>query len=380
MWETGWGRIKLMGKSASNSAKPRILFVLHLPPPVHGAAMMGQAIRESGMVADAFDARFVNLSASASLSEVGRVSLKKLTFMSRLLRQVRKEVKDFRPDLVYLTPTSSGPGLIKDCLTARSIRKRGSKVVLHFHNKGVSARQDRFPYGFLYRSLFKDAKVILLSERLYPDVERFVARENAYFCPNGIDGVDVRRREKQSVPEILFLSNLLPDKGVVDLLDACKILVERGLRFSCRFVGAPSADLSGERFARLVEERNLQSVIRFDGPLYGSAKLDALADADMLVHPTRDDAFPLVILEAMAAGLAVVSTREGGIPDEVEDGITGILCDKENPSGLADAIGKLLGQPDLCREMGNAGRARYEKLFTKAAFERRFVEILKQIV
>ena len=82
----------------------------------------------------------------------------------------------------------------------------------------------------------------------------------------------------------------------------------------------------------------------------------------------------------LSAGLAVVSTREGGIPDEVEDGITGILCDKENPSGLADAIGKLLGQPDLCREMGNAGRARYEKLFTKAAFERRFVEILKQIV
>jgi glycosyltransferase involved in cell wall biosynthesis len=380
MWETGWGRTKLMEKSASNSAKPRILFVLHLPPPVHGAAMMGQAIRESEMVADAFDARFVNLSASASLSEVGRVSMKKLAFLSRLLRQVRKEVRDFRPDLVYLTPTSSGPGLIKDCLTVRSIRKRGSKVVLHFHNKGVSARQDRFPYSFLYRSLFKDAKVILLSERLYPDVERFVVRENAFFCPNGIDGVDVRRREKQSVPEILFLSNLLPDKGVVDLLDACKILVERGLRFSCRFVGAPSADLTGERFARLVEERNLQSVIRFDGPLYGSAKLDALADADMLVHPTRDDAFPLVILEAMAAGLAVVSTREGGIPDEVEDGITGILCDKENPSALADAIGKLLEQPDLCREMGNAGRTRYEKLFTKAAFEQRFVEILKQIV
>ena len=161
MWETDWGRIKLMEKSASNSVKPRILFVLHLPPPVHGAAMMGQAIRKSGMVADAFDARFVNLSASASLSEVGRVSLKKLTFMSRLLKQVRKEVRDFRPDLVYLTPTSSGPGLIKDCLTARSIRKRGSKVVLHFHNKGVSVRQNRFPYGFLYRSLFKDAKVML---------------------------------------------------------------------------------------------------------------------------------------------------------------------------------------------------------------------------
>lgn len=380
MWETGWERTELMEKYASNSAKPRILFILHLPPPVHGAAMVGQSIRESGMVADAFDARFVNLSASVSLSEVGRVSLKKLSFLFRLLRQVRKEIRDFRPDLVYLTPTTSGPGLVKDCLTVRSIRKRGSRVVLHFHNKGVSALQDRFPYGFLYRSLFKEAKVILLSERLYSDVERFVAREDVFFCPNGIDGVDVQRREKQSVPEVLFLSNLLPDKGVVDLLDACKILVDRGFRFSCRFVGAPSAGLSGEDLARLAEDRNLQSVIRFEGPLYGAGKLEALAEADMLVHPTRNDSFPLVILEAMAAGLAVVSTREGGIPDEVEDGITGILCDKENPSGLADAVGKLLEQPDVCREMGNAGRSRYEKLFTKTAFERRFVEILKRLV
>ena len=380
MWGTDWERTQLMEKSALNSAKPRILFILHLPPPVHGAAKVGQTIRESGMVADAFDARFVNLSASATLSEVGRVSLKKLTFLSRLLRKVRKEIRDFRPDLVYLTPTSSGPGLIKDCLTVRSIRKRGSRVVLHFHNKGVLALQDRFPYGFLYRSLFKDAKVIILSERLYPDVERFVAREDVFFCPNGIDDVDVRRREKQSVPEVLFLSNLLPDKGVVDLLDACKMLVERGFRFSCRFVGAPSAGLSGDDFAQFVEDRNLQSVIRYDGPLYGTAKLDALADADMLVHPTRNDAFPLVILEAMAAGLAVVASREGGIPDEVEDGITGILCNKENPSALADAIGKLLEQPDVCREMGNAGRSRYEKLFTKPAFERRFVGILQQLV
>ena len=100
----------------------------------------------------------------------------------------------------------------------------------------------------------------------------------------------------------------------------------------------------------------------------------------MLVLPTRNDSFPLVILEAMAAGLAVVSTREGGIPDEVDDGVTGILCDKGDPSGLADAIGRLLDRPDVCRAMGEAGRSRYERMFTNKAFEQRFVDILKQYV
>ena len=380
MWATGWERTKPMEKSVSNSAKPRVLFILHLPPPVHGAAMVGRTIRESGLVADVFDSRFVNLSASESLSEVGRVSLRKMAFLFRLLRRVRKEIRDFHPDLVYLTPTTSGPGLVKDCLTARAVRKRGSRVVLHFHNKGVSVRQDRFPYGFLYRSLFRDAKVILLSERLYPDVERFVSREDVHACPNGIDCPAFPAREEHAVPEILFLSNLLPDKGVVDLLDACRMLKERGCRFTCRVAGAPSAGITGEHFARLVSERKLADVVRYDGPLYGSAKQDALTGADMLVLPTRNDSFPLVILEAMAAGLAVVSTREGAIPDEVEDGVTGILCDKGDPCGLADSIGQLLERPDVCREMGAAGRSRYERLFTKKAFEQRFVEILKRHV
>ena len=342
--------------------------------------MMGQTIRESRLVADAFESRFVNLSASESLAEVGRVSLRKMAFLLRLIRRVRKEIRDFRPDLVYLTPTTSGPGLLKDSLTARTIRRCGSRLVLHFHNKGVSAHQDRFPYGLLYRTLFKEAEVILLSERLYSDVERFVSRKDVHPCPNGIDCPAVPTRERNAVPEILFLSNLLPGKGVVDLLDACRIMKERGYRFTCRVAGAPSAGITSEDFARLVSERKLTDVIRYDGPLYGSEKQEALAGADMFVLPTRDDSFPLVILEAMAAGLAVVSTREGGIPDEVEDGVTGILCDKEDPSGLADSIGRLLERPDLCREMGEAGRSRYERLFTKTAFERRFVDILKQYV
>ena len=341
---------------------------------------MGQIVRESPLVADAFDGRFVNLSASDDLKEVGKFSFRKISFVFRLLRQVRREVQCFHPSLVYLTPTSSGLGLLKDCLVARTARRQGIRTVLHFHNKGVSLHQDRFFYDRLYRTLFKDAKVILLSGRLYPDVERYVAREDVSICPNGIDGADCPPREENAAPQLLFFSNLLPSKGVVDLLDACRILVERGCRFSCRLVGAPSADIPAERLGELVAERGLERVVRYDGPVYGAAKQKVWAGADLLVHPTRDDCFPLVILEAMAAGLAVVATREGAVPDEVEDGLTGILCPKENPVALSNAIASLLDDPDRRREMGETGRMRYERRFSKEAFEHRFVEILEQYV
>ncbi len=108
--------------------------------------------------------------------------------------------------------------------------------------------------------------------------------------------------------------------------------------------------------------------------------MEALHKADVLVHPTREDCFPLVILEAMAAGLPVISTREGGIPDEVEDGMTGILCEKRDPAALADALKHLMEDAALRERMGRAGRERYERLFSASRFERRLTEILQSYV
>ena len=78
--------------------KPRILFVLHLPPPMHGAALVGSFIRESGLVNSTFDTRYVNLSASSTLEEVGRFSLKKFRPVFRLIRE---DAPFFSLKLVY---------------------------------------------------------------------------------------------------------------------------------------------------------------------------------------------------------------------------------------------------------------------------------------
>ena len=362
-------------------SKPRILFVMHMPPPVHGPAVMGALIRDSRMMADAFEGRFLNLSASTSLEEIGKGRFHKLLFVARLYRQVRRELREWKPDLVYLTPTSTLPALYKDYLVARLARRYGVRSVLHFHNKGVAARSGRRLDDLVYRRLFDGAEVIVLSEALRADIAKYVPAERMAVCPNGLDLPSVK--EKKSAADgfqILFLSNLLPDKGFEDLFDACAILRKEGLSFTCRFVGAPSASVSKEDFLRRVEERSLGGSVVYEGAKYGPDKQAVLSEADVLVHPTREDCFPLVILEAMAAGLPVVSTREGGIPDEVEDGVTGILCEKWDPAGLAGALRRLMEDDALRERMGRVGRDRYERLFTAACFERRMTEILRSYV
>jgi glycosyltransferase involved in cell wall biosynthesis len=94
-----------------------------------------------------------------------------------------------------------------------------------------------------------------------------------------------------------------------------------------------------------------------------------LAAADVLVMPSRWEAFPFVALEAMRAGVAVIASRVGGLEEIVEDGVTGLLVRSDDPEQLADVLLKV--QPQQLHEMGERGRLRYLRLFQaeRAAFD-----------
>ena len=359
-------------------SKPKVLFILHLPPPVHGASVMGAQIQASHLIRETFDVRFINLSSSRSLTELGKGSLRKIRFMWDLLLDVRETVRSWHPDLVYVTPTSKLPALAKDFVLVRLVGRRGCKTILHFHNKGVASRQDRWLDNFVYERLFRDTGIILISERLYPDIEKYVPRDRVYICPNGIPPLIDRLPEKgdDHVPVILFFSNLLLSKGILVLLDACCILKKQGVSFYCEVAGAETTDMDGNRLEELLREKGLQDVVHFHGPLFGPEKASLFARSDVFVLPSFNETFGLVNLEAMSAGLPVVSTREGGIPDLVQDGVTGYLCEKGSEADFSEKIRILLEDSTLRKRMGCAGRLLYEREFTGE----RFLERLKTVL
>jgi glycosyltransferase involved in cell wall biosynthesis len=100
---------------------------------------------------------------------------------------------------------------------------------------------------------------------------------------------------------------------------------------------------------------------------------NVLADIDVFVLPsTQPDPFPTVVLEAMAAGKPVVGFRHGGVCEMVEDGVTGLLCEPCAAPAMQAAIERLVEAPEAARRMGQAGRARLDRLFTRQAFIDRF--------
>lgn len=353
---------------------------MHIPPPIHGSSIVGNYLKNSKWINNNFDTDFINLSTSSSLKEIGKFSTFKIKIFIKILFQAL--VKNLRKkyDICYIAIAINGKAFYRDLLIVILLKLLRKKIILHLHNKGVSKFKNIFR-KMGYRIVFNNTYVILLSELLYSDIEKYVKKENTFICNNGIQLNSYSKPVNKLVTNkinLLFLSNMMIKKGVFVLLDACKELVKINKEFVCNFVGGWK-DITEKEFYNYLFFHKIDNNIKYYGPKYGEDKIDHLKSADIFIHPTLDDCFPLNLIEAMQYNIPIVSTKEGGIPDIVIDGVTGFLCKKNDPEDLAKKISLLIKNLDLRKKMGDAGRKRYEEKFTLKHFENRMVEILQSI-
>ena len=218
-------------------------------------------------------------------------------------------------------------------------------------------------------------------ERLQAAEQRLIATESqvascrAAVKPESLLLLPIEGEVGRGSAKLLFLSNLIESKGVYVLLDACKVLKERGLSFVCDFVGGETKEISAEVFREAVATRGLEDYVTYHGPQYGEDKHRFFMNADVFVFPTYyyNECFPLVLLEAMQWRLPLVSSDEGGIPDIIQHGVNGFVAERKDVTALANALEQLITNPTLRRQMGEAGYARYKELYTLEAFEKCFV-------
>jgi len=360
----------------------KLLFILHLPPPVHGASLVGSFIQQSAHINGVFDTRYINLGTSEGIASIGQHSWKKWLRLARIKAQVIRQLLQFKPDLVYLTLTSKGMGFYKDAIIALLVKALGFQVVYHFHNKGVKTLQHRSFDNWLYKNVFRNAHVILLSPLLYDDIQFYVPEEHVHYCPNGIPDHAQTAERLETDPghpqRFLFLSNLIESKGVWQFVEACALLKARGLAFEGIMVGAPG-DITAETLQQRISTSDLGDRVNYLGPLYGDELKKTMASIDVLVHPSLDDCLPLVLLEAMSAAKPVIASDVGSIPDVIDAGKTGFVTPSGDATAIADYMSVLIADPSLRQEMSKNARRRYEERYTLEAFERRFVEVIRLI-
>jgi len=162
------------------------------------------------------------------------------------------------------------------------------------------------------------------------------------------------------VPLILSVGRLREKKGLDTLVEACRILHQRGVPMRCEIVGYGEEH---DRLAALIEGYRLGAQVQLVGKLAREGVIERYARAAVYVQPSRvaadgdRDGIPNVLLEAMSVGVPVVATRVSGIPEVVRHRHNGLLVEPDDPAALADAIERLIDQPELAATLGRAARA-----------------------
>jgi len=169
--------------------------------------------------------------------------------------------------------------------------------------------------------------------------------------------------------EIICVASFQASKGHRVLMDACAQLRERGVDFRCRLVGYGESE---KEIKQRIEALQLTEKIIMEGAKPKPEVVRLLGEADVMVLTSietgagRKEGIPVALMEGMASGLPVVSSRLSGIPELVEDGISGLLFTPGNATEVADALERLANDPELRTRMGRAARATVEASFDLA--------------
>ena len=275
---------------------------------------------------------------------------------------------------------------------AREARRR-RVALIHAHKTsalpaaGLAARLVGVPCVWHMRDLrrlsWPERRVGRLAEAAIA-VSRAVLKESgigpgdpeATVISNGIDADEFAARARPgefrrelglgpSEPLVLVVAQMAPWKGHGDFLKAFAAVRRSHPTAVAALAGD---DLFGDHPTYVGELRRLAAVLHLGGAVhflgYRTDVQTLMADADLLVIPSKAEPFGRVALEAMAVGRPVVGRRFGGLPEVVEDGVTGRLTAGLSPEELADAISALLAEPGVRAEMGAAGRRRVRERFS----------------
>lgn len=248
------------------------------------------------------------------------------------------------------------------------------KIVCFAHGNEYPEHGTPPKNGRIARALFLASTIIANSGFTAKRVLPFGAGDKVVVRPPPIDEpveVDVAAAEwaeglwggrpgtdRAEAPRLLSLARLEKLKGIDHTILALKDVIARypGLRY---VIAGDGGDR--KRLEEMVAEAGLGQSVVFAGPVTGARKSALYASADLFVMPTRpigdrQETFGMVYVEAALQGLPVIGGKAGGASEAVLDGETGLLVDGREPAEIAAALDRLLGDSDLRRRMGEAGR------------------------
>jgi len=318
-------------------------------------------------------------------AESGRFTFRNVTLtLSQYARFVSALVR-FRPGVVHIH-TSEGLAWYKDAFYVFIARASGRRVILHMHGGHFVETYGRSCEGAqrFTRAILASADLVIeVSDERARNLARIAPRARIRVLRNCVNVAAMAAEERRRPGEelrVLFLGTVGAGKGVFDLMEAAALVKKAGCPLRLTLAGPPAHAGDLDMVRDWVECLGLTGLCEAVGQVQGAAKTQLLHGCDVLALPSYQEALPMAILEAMAAGLPIVATRVGGIPELVADGYNGFLITPGDTAGLAQRLMILAAEPGLCSLMGRRSREIAAREYDVAPYVERLVTLYESIV
>jgi glycosyltransferase involved in cell wall biosynthesis len=333
-----------------------------LPPPMGGMARWTLSVLDSPL-AEEFELRVVDMSPpdTDDVSTGSRFHMDRATHSLVVAWRALYELVIKRPGLVHIH-SSYHWGIVRDGLVIWTAWLLRIPVLIHFHGGTFESFAESLPGPLRFAlkvTLRRLAGLIAITR----DTERYLTErygaEHVRYLPNFVKNrAGVRAGDATGDPvRVLFVGWLVEAKGLPELMQAAAQLPEAHFEL----VG-PYSDAYIETLRKAAKDAG--DHVEIVGPESHDQVLERYGHADIFVLPTHNEGFPMVLVEAMDAGLPVVTTDVGAIADIVRDGEDGFVVAAHDAAALTDRLRELIDDQDLRVAMGAKAAARVEEHFT----------------
>ena len=260
----------------------------------------------------------------------------------------------------------------------------GARVLYQVHGGALPQQfcaRIRLFERFLRWTLELPDAIVVLARAEQEAFRQFVPRQQVLVFPNSIDYARYAMLEREwtepAAPlRLLYIGRLARDKGLYEALEALQLARAQGVRAQWVVAGSGPEEA---RLTQTVRELGLTGDVTFVGPVFGEGKLRLLGRSDASLLASYSEGLPYALLESMAAGVPVIATRVGAIPDVVVDGVHGLLVARRDADAIARAIARLAADRAALLRMGAACRRRIARHYDMGRLAEEFRQLYGEI-
>ncbi len=329
-----------------------------------------------------FTIKWFNVNIHRNFSTLGRKSILKIFPNLKIYHQFRKLIIDFGPDLVLIPVSQSTIGFLKDSILIKLVgRKAKILIMLHGSNLLNWLKNSTWIVNSYFSWIMRRPDgVIVLGEKLKYLFAKWFTSDKIHVVPNGLNFTYNPAFSKHGTNILIrFVGSLMRSKGILEIIQAVKLLKEKNNNFSLIMNGVWRDEGLKDEIENIITSHFLP--VKYEGEVTGYEKEKAFLNSDIFVFtPNRPEGHPYVIIESMAAGLPIISTDQGAITESVIDGVNGFIVKPNCPEEIADRIKYLIENPQERLRMGRESRRLYEENFTEEKMVERLAGVFNKVL